>query len=46
MIEIKLIREGREAQLVFLNASLLSELRQVLVDLLKEFKDVFKRTYA
>lgn len=37
---MNLIEEGSDAQLVFVRASLSSELKQALHDLLKEYKDV------
>lgn len=43
---INLAGEGEEAQPIFLMTNLKNEPKQVLLDLLMEFKYVFKWTYA
>lgn len=44
MIEFNLREEGKEAQYIFISASLFVDLKQVLLNLLKEFKDVLTWT--
>lgn len=41
LIKINLANEGEEAQTIFLRANLIAVSREKLLDLLKEFKDVF-----
>lgn len=41
LIEANLREEGRQAQSIFFSASLLDDLKQMLLNVLKEFKDLF-----
>lgn len=45
LIEVNLAEEGKEAQAIFISASLSVDLRRALIDLLKDYKDVFAWIY-
>lgn len=44
--EIKITAQGEEPKPIFINASLSREMREQVIQLLKEYKDVFVWTYA